>query len=201
MNPVSVGPIDIQFEGRLWTPEAAALAHVVLRAIMDTSCARISSDAKQFTPVNNGLLRSSIGWKVEEEGSGPLPRFISGQIGSPLAYAAPVEVGGSPHQVPRDPIEAWVRRKLVSAIDAMVQEALPARRRRKAEKRKPTFASQIRPAALRERAIKSLTFFIRSKIATDGTPAVGMLEKASQANEDLVQSAFATAMRQFTEEV
>jgi hypothetical protein len=55
------------------------------------------------------LLRGSITHEVSGD---PTAEGILGAVYSPLAYAAPVELGTRPHWPPLDPLIDWVRAKL-----------------------------------------------------------------------------------------
>lgn len=69
----------------------------------------LEREIRELTPTSGGgTLRDSIG-------SMPLvfsEKALSGEVGTSLAYAQPVELGSRPHRPPVEPIVDWVRRKL-----------------------------------------------------------------------------------------
>lgn len=66
-------------------------------------------EIRERTPTSGaGTLRDSIGaLPVQFTGSA-----VTGGVGTPLAYAPPVEFGSRPHTPPIEPLKDWVRRKL-----------------------------------------------------------------------------------------
>lgn len=68
----------------------------------------LQRDVVERTPRAAGTLRDSIiAAAPERQGDA-----ILGVVGSPLAYAVPVELGTKPHMPPLQPIIDWVRLKL-----------------------------------------------------------------------------------------
>jgi hypothetical protein len=67
----------------------------------------LEGEVKERTPAAHGTLKQSISSEVHELGDA-----VIGVVGSPLAYAVPVELGTRPHFPPVDAIEDWVNVKL-----------------------------------------------------------------------------------------
>lgn len=73
---------------------------------MTRSVIAISKDAKEFVPVDKGVLRGSIHHTVQTSGTD-----IIGVAGSNLIYARPIEEGRLPgHQPPFAPLVDWAVR-------------------------------------------------------------------------------------------
>ena len=95
----------------LWD-RAPDLAQAELRRAMTEATQYLERETKERTPVGvggGGGLRGSIHSTVELSSGG---RAVLGVVGSPLNYAAPVELGTKPHHPPVEPIEDWVQAKL-----------------------------------------------------------------------------------------
>lgn len=76
------------------------------------------AETAQRTPVDQGTLRASEYGRVVD-----LWPIVEGHLGSPLAYAEPVEYGAKPHWPPPGPIQGWVHRKLGLSGKEMVRVA------------------------------------------------------------------------------
>ena len=96
-------------------PEAMRLVAVeALRVIVMRLEGRVMENKPAGVGGDAGL-RGSINGQVRV----PFGDVLEGAVGSPLAYAAPVEYGTKPHFPPVAPLELWCRRVL--GLDA--QEA------------------------------------------------------------------------------
>lgn len=78
-----------------------------LTKLMNGATEYLEGEIKERTPAAHGTLRASFGSEVQNLADGVL-----GIVGSPLAYAIPVELGTKPHFPPVDAIEDWVNVKL-----------------------------------------------------------------------------------------
>jgi hypothetical protein len=90
----------------------------------------LEREIKERTPVGAySALRSSISAREPEVSGGE----IAGAVGTPLAYAVPVELGTKPHFPPIEPLEDWVQAKLnvsperASAVAWLVARKIAAR--------------------------------------------------------------------------
>lgn len=70
----------------------------------------VTTDAKRLAPVDTGRLRSSITPEVRQQGFNVL-----GVVGSNVLYAAHVELGTKPHEVPIEAVETWAQRHGIDA--------------------------------------------------------------------------------------
>lgn len=83
-------------------------------------------EVKEATPVGHTqLLRASIAIERRDVPFDPRVRVFS-----PLAYAAPVELGSRPHWAPLEPLQDWVRGKLGITEDAEVERVARAIQRK-----------------------------------------------------------------------
>jgi len=89
-----------------------------LIAGMELTMAAAEAEVVKYTPVDQGILRASVYGRVVDQ----WPK-ITGLLGSPLAYAEPVEYGSRPHWPPRAPIESWVHRTFGVSGKAMMRIA------------------------------------------------------------------------------
>lgn len=78
-----------------------------LVAAMTEADLLLEREVKERTPKAHGLLRESI---IGTEHVGALG--VEGVVGSPLIYAAPVELGTKPHFPPVDALVDWVKTQL-----------------------------------------------------------------------------------------
>lgn len=79
-----------------------------LRRYITTVTAHLQGEVQERTPTYLGTLRKSIIGDVRA-----LPGIgVEGVIGSPLAYAVPVELGSKPHMPPVQPLVEWAKAKL-----------------------------------------------------------------------------------------
>jgi hypothetical protein len=91
---------------------------------MELTVQAAEAEVAKYTPVDQGILRASAYGRVVDQ----WPR-VQGVLGSPLAYAEPVERGSRPHWPPRAPIVAWVQRTFgLSGKEAMRVGFLVARK-------------------------------------------------------------------------
>ena len=67
----------------------------------------LKREVQERTPVATGTLRKSIKSRKRV-----LSRNVIGEVGSPLNYAAAVELGTKPHFPPVEPLKDWVKQKL-----------------------------------------------------------------------------------------
>lgn len=210
------GGFDIHLEGPLWDGRGGARLAALMRVALVAGATRIETAAARGTPVNTGLLRQSIGRQIVEDGvlggaatGGTYPAKITAYVGSPITYGPHVEYGTRPHWPPHAPIEAWVRRKLRDAVARMAAEtgakararSLAAtletgdgRTRTKRQRRK------LEGAIATERAVKTLTFLIRRKIALKGTRGASMLRDAVKAEHPWVVRAVTAGVDRWASE-
>lgn len=202
MSGIGGGGFDIHLEGPLWDGRGGARLAALMRVALVAGAARIETRAALATPVNTGLLRQSIGRQIVEEGTlggaatgGTYPAKITAYVGSPITYGPHVEYGTRPHWPPAAPIEAWVRRKLKDAVARLAAETGAKARARSLAASIPTDGGRARTGRQRrrlegmiatERAVKTLTFLIRRKIALKGTKGVSMLRAAVKAEHPWV---------------
>jgi len=188
MPPVlTSGLARVQLQGPLFNGVIAAKLTEVLTKAMRLSLARVEAATIKETPVNLGHLRASYGtaFELKFRSASPFPSALIGVVGSPLAYAPFVEFGTGPlgefHQVrrwpPKDPIEAWVRRKMFTS-------------RTRKRPAKGTKAEEDQEAE-----IARITFLVRRKIGVRGTVGIYMLRRAIRNETPWVQRAFAAAMK------
>lgn len=86
-------------------PRIMSILERGVSAILDL----IRAETLKETPVNTGLLRSSINASKQVM---VLPTMVQGTLGSTLAYALPTETGRAPGKMPPvDAIAYWVARK------------------------------------------------------------------------------------------
>ena len=78
-----------------------------MRTFLQKALVLIERVVKQKTPVNLGVLRSSVGHEIQGVGA-----RMQGVVGSPKDYAPFVELDTRPHWPPQRPIMYWVMRKL-----------------------------------------------------------------------------------------
>lgn len=77
-----------------FTPDPDArrqLQEHVQHELIEPLLQAIAADARRLAPVDSGDLRDSITFEVTSE--------TSGRVGSPLSYAADVELGTRPHVI------------------------------------------------------------------------------------------------------
>jgi HK97 gp10 family phage protein len=96
-----------------------------MKRFMNKAVIMLQSEARKNTPVNTGLLRSSITHEVRDVGANML-----GIVGTAVAYAPYVEEGSRPHWPPSAPIRYWVMRKFkargpeLESLTFLVQRAI-----------------------------------------------------------------------------
>lgn len=79
-----------------------------LNVFMNGATMYLQAEIQERTPTSgHGTLRGSFTSEVRDLGDS-----VVGVVGSPLAYAVPVELGTRPHFPPVDAIEDWVNVKL-----------------------------------------------------------------------------------------
>lgn len=104
--------IRIDFERLTQLREQLAKNAQVVReellAAVTEADALLLREVKERTPRASGTLRSSA--LAVERVTGPFG--VEGLVGSPLNYAAPVELGTKPHFPPVDALVDWVKTKL-----------------------------------------------------------------------------------------
>lgn len=207
--PVQAGKVEIEFKGPLWDGRGGALLVRNLRVALLAGAARVEKIAVERTPVNTGLLRGSLGARVTTVGAPDahgVPERIEAEVGSPLTYGPHVEYGTKAHWPPAAPIEAWVRRKMAGAIEAL---AASAKTRARAAglvstiEGQRTKAQSRRLVALvaREHAVKSLTFLVRRAIAKRGTKGSAALRTAVDQSRAWTLGAVEAAVRAWAEEM
>jgi len=123
-------------------PKMAPIIDEELEAAMNESGMLLTTMVAARTPVNFGILRSSIQFPTGFEVRGMPGKSLEGKVkaaatfvagSSPHDYANYVEFGTRPHWPPAGPIELWVIRKLqppaneVYAVVRGVQRAIAAR--------------------------------------------------------------------------
>ena len=87
---------------------APELVQRELRAFVADATAHLQSEVQRLTPTTAGTLRASIVGDVRV-----LPGIgVEGVVGTPLAYAVPVEMGTKPHMPPVAPLVLWAQQKL-----------------------------------------------------------------------------------------
>lgn len=141
----------------------------------------IIGEIKPRTPANFGLLRRAWGSEVFPFGQSE----SMGRVFNPLTYALPVETGSKPHWPPVAPIRLWVERKLRGAVSMFVQTqgpVQPGQRRRRAR-------------VTNEAALDRLTYLVRRKIATSGTPAHWMARDGWRAALPRVKGRYRVTLR------
>lgn len=149
------------------------VAEEMLRAMAEADLL-LQREAQELTPVGvggGGGLRGSITRREEPLSGGR----ILGVVGSPLSYAAAVELGTRPHMPPIEPLIDWVRQKL------------PAGQRVSIKTRRSTITKE--GAGEAERIARAIQW----KIAHYGTPAVGMFHRALAANRAQIARIFGAA--------
>lgn len=67
----------------------------------------LEREVKDAMPAASGTLRASVFGREEVSDTGAI-----GVVGSPLAYALPVELGTKPHFPPIEPLVDWVQTRL-----------------------------------------------------------------------------------------
>ena len=83
---------------------APAIVREELEAAVTEADVLLAREVREHMPTAQGTLRASV--FHEETVSGLV---VTGFVGSPLAYAAPVELGTRPHFPPVDALIDWVR--------------------------------------------------------------------------------------------
>ncbi len=87
---------------------APGIVREELRKFAVAATMLLEGEVKDRTPQGaHGHLAQSITSEVSNLADGVL-----GVVGSPLAYAVPVELGTKPHMPPIQPLEDWVQHKL-----------------------------------------------------------------------------------------
>lgn len=87
---------------------APRVAAEELAAAAEESGALLAREAQERMQVGaTGLLRSSTFHEVRA-----LPAGVEAIVGTPMGYAAPVELGTRPHMPPVEPLVDWVKAKL-----------------------------------------------------------------------------------------
>ncbi len=89
-------------------PEIAT-AEMVVATIQ--ASALVEREAAENTPVGiggGGGLKGAWSWREPEV----IRDTVIGEVGNPLAYAVPVELGSKPHFPPIEPLKDWVVQKL-----------------------------------------------------------------------------------------
>jgi hypothetical protein len=105
-------PVIYQLKGADELAAAFAAAPELVRrrlnVYMNGATMYLQSEIQERTPTSgHGTLRGSFSSEVHELGDS-----VVGVVGTPLAYAIPVELGTRPHFPPVDAIEDWVNVKL-----------------------------------------------------------------------------------------
>lgn len=95
-----------------WWAQAPEIVQQEFASAMAEVDALLEREVKELTPSGAsgggaGGLKGSI-FSQERVG----PQNVIGVVGTPLAYAIPVELGTKPHFPPVAPLEDWVRAKL-----------------------------------------------------------------------------------------
>ena len=78
-----------------------------LRVFSHAAVMHLKAEVQDRTPTAMGTLRASIHADAHSN-----PQGVLGVVGTPLAYAVPVELGTRPHFPPVQALEDWVRQKL-----------------------------------------------------------------------------------------
>jgi hypothetical protein len=78
-----------------------------LERFMEGATLFLEGEVKERTPAAHGTLKQSFTSEVRR-----LSDSVIGVVGSPLAYAIPVELGTRPHFPPVDALMDWVKVKL-----------------------------------------------------------------------------------------
>jgi hypothetical protein len=90
---------------------APEIAMQELGASLEEAAMLYTREVKEATPVGvTGLLRGSVDSVRDDAPYDPRIKVFS-----PLNYAAPVELGTRPHYPPLEPLQDWVRKRLVVA--------------------------------------------------------------------------------------
>lgn len=125
---------------------------------------KIESLMKKNAPVGaTGVLKNSINTKFV-----PYENGVLIEIGSPIEYASYVEFGTKPHMPPHRPIELWVERVIqphIRAIRIAYEESRAV----------PVRAVYVKN---KEKAIQSVTWAIKKKIAKFGTKEQKFVRKS-----------------------
>ena len=104
--------IELDIQGvaelaRLWEQSEELVREELLRTTTEVDLL-LEREVKERTPVGVGAsLRASI---FSEERA--LADNVIGEVGTPMNYAIPVELGSKPHFPPIEPLKDWVRQKL-----------------------------------------------------------------------------------------
>lgn len=103
--------------------QAPRIVHEEVSRSMSEALMLLERETKENTPVGaHGLLRGSIFSVTHLRGQGV---EISGEVGSPLNYAVPVELGTKPHPISREgqaALRDWVEKKL--GVDSSRSESV-----------------------------------------------------------------------------
>lgn len=106
--------LRIEIDARAVVDLAAAWARIPARTADELAGAvwestlLVEREAKENTPVAAGVLRNSIAAREPQR----LADTVIGEVGTPLAYAIPVELGSRPHRPPVQPLADWAVAKL-----------------------------------------------------------------------------------------
>jgi hypothetical protein len=84
--------------------QAPELAGQDLSRFMHAATLYLEGEVQERTPAAHGTLKTS--WTNDVDGAG---MNVIGIVGTPLAYAVPVELGTKPHFPPVDALLDWVK--------------------------------------------------------------------------------------------
>lgn len=129
----------------------------------DWAVTHLTSEVQDRTPTAEGHLRRSIIGRTEVSAAGML-----GVVGTPLAYAVPVELGTKPHPVSEEgimAIAAWVMHKIPLGQSVSLKTGRPLKNRGA------------------EEAALGIAHAIAWKIRRVGSKGHFMFKKALDANE------------------
>lgn len=90
---------------RAWS-ESPALVGADLERFMHAATLYLQGEIQERTPAAHGTLRGSWTNDVERAGEN-----VIGVVGTPLAYATPVDLGTRPHFPPVEALMDWVKVK------------------------------------------------------------------------------------------
>lgn len=152
-----------------------------VRVFMKEAVALLQAEVVDRTPAAYGDLRRSIIGRVSVNES-----EMIGVLGSPLAYAVPVELGAKPHFMGEKGIDAladWVKVKIPLGQSVSIKTGRPLKTKGLAE------------------AARQVAFAIARKIAKKGTKGAFMFRDALSANLAEIEGRWALAVARIAQQM
>ncbi|HEY9081339.1 hypothetical protein [Magnetovibrio sp.] len=108
--------IDLDMQGVVDLAHAFRVApDMALDEMVRTTVAAtmlLERETKERTPLGVGGRGSGASGSIAAQEPQRLAESVIGEVGSPLAYIVPLELGSRPHRPPIEPLRDWVEHKL-----------------------------------------------------------------------------------------